>query len=109
MRQKTPLIWSFWLERISPTKRRDLRPFERNMLRVIGKTTCTAHSKPPERLILSPDRELSATCRNEPPCHRCWIEVLCWIAASAGGMEVHLGKGVSEPLSVALAGPVGAV
>ena len=50
--KKTPLIWGFWLERISPTKRRDLRPFERKCYALLGKRPVprkTAHSESPDR------------------------------------------------------------
>ena len=88
--KKTPLIWSFWLERISPTKRRDLRPFERKCYK-----NWQNDPVPPETAHPGSPIELSAHELEQLIIGR---GVLWWLAVAADGKhESALGKGFPDP------------
>ena len=83
-------FWSFWLERISPTKRRDLRPFERKCYK-----NWQNDPVPPETAHPGSPIELSAHELEQLTIGR---GVLWWLAVAADGKhESALGKGFPDP------------
>ena len=83
-------FWRFWLERISPTKRRDLRPSERKCYK-----NWQNDPVPPETAHPGSPIELSAD-RAGYSWRQSWV--LWWLAVAADGKhESALGKGFPDP------------